>query len=384
MKEVVIYVHSTSLWSYFVEPLYNFISKEFNITILNLDKKTKCKSNYNKSYNIIDISDYSIKQIQKFLTNINPIAVILLNYISIYELLIQRIAKNLGIKTIYLEHGIFSKTKITSQFKKMFISFKFVAQKNIFFLGKYVSFIYNNKYKFKEFAILINCVLKKNYIQTPFDKAIFFSEYGYIITNPFFLYNPEDVVFCGYPFTLTNSEYQEYLELRENKEEIQDNKAIYIHQPFILDNLVSCGYEQEKELILSFAEKVNKKGFSFEILLHPRESLERYKKLFAENKITIKQNINGKEFANYSLVIGHYSTALFYPVFFNIPISIEDYFKNEFSKNSVFATLNYNKFSNRNDLLEHYNDFRNKTIGVNNCSFENIAKILSDILNSLK
>ena len=76
MKNIVFYVHRTGLLGYFVEPICSYLSNEYNITILHLDKKNNYHSNDFNLFNKIDISDYSITDIRELLKRLSPVAVI--------------------------------------------------------------------------------------------------------------------------------------------------------------------------------------------------------------------------------------------------------------------------------------------------------------------
>ena len=143
MKTIVFYVHRTGLLSYFINPICEFLSKDYRIVILHVDKKNGYSYAPKESelYRLYDLSDMNVKGIMKLLGEINPSAVILLGFISIYELLVLRICKHLGLKTIYLEHGIYSKETSTLPFSKLINKFGSTVRKNVFFLKRYIEFI---------------------------------------------------------------------------------------------------------------------------------------------------------------------------------------------------------------------------------------------------
>ena len=90
------------------------------------------------------------------------------------------------------------------------------------------------------------------------------------------------------------------------------------------------------------------------------------------------------EFKNYSLVLGHYSTALLYPIFFKIPVMLVDYPGVCVIRDSVFYPINCTfPIENVNELTSKYQDFCAEYIGTGSCSFENIARKLCETIYKL-
>lgn len=109
---------------------------------------------------------------------------------------------------------------------------------------------------------------------------------------------------------------------------MQNNKEgiIYVHQPLIADGVASISYEDEKNFILELSNVLSPKYGKFTLLLHPRSNLDEYKSRFKDSDIKIIQSPgNYKIFIDKKLVIGHYSTALLYGLYFNIPTILIDY-----------------------------------------------------------
>jgi hypothetical protein len=112
-------------------------------------------------------------------------------------------------------------------------------------------------------------------------------------------------------------------------------------------------------------------------LLHPRENIEFYRELYNGTDISVLQNIEKIDYAKYKLAIGHYSTALIYPIFFKIPLWILDYENINSQTTSVFRELNtYHDI----DLI-NYEEFIKLFIGTENCSFENVANTIELAIN---
>lgn len=376
MRNIIFYVHRTGLLGYFVNPICSFLKEKYQITILHLDKRNGYTSQGDESYNMIDLSDYSIENIQKKIKEINPQAIIFLGFISIYELLMLRIATNLHFKTIYLEHGIYSKDTSSLPLNKIINNFGVTLKKNLFFLSQYQKFISTSSNPKFEKLVFRECILKKDYKNSKFSKSLFFSDYGYKQIDKLFHFDIKNIDFVCYPLTYSNKEFDE-LKMLSKIPLSENRKAILIHQPFILDGLVNWSYEDEKKYFLGIAEKVKRFGYNLTLLIHPRENIERYRNIYKNDNVEIKQNINKTDYKEYSLVIGHYSTALLYPIFLHIPILIIDYGKKIKSESSTFYPLSVDlPISNFPKMNQSYDKFCEEYIGKSKCSFENVASIL--------
>ena len=155
------------------------------------------------------------------------------------------------------------------------------------------------------------------------------------------------------------------------------NGRTVIHQPFILDGLTSWGYEAERDYIAKVAMGIKKYGYKLTLLIHPREDVERYRKLYETSDIIIKQNINKKDYKEYSLAIGYYSTALLYPVFLHIPLLIIDYGEKVKATDSPFYPLTCSlTLENFAELMQKYDTYIREYIGTSECSFEHMAYVL--------
>ena len=105
-----------------------------------------------------------------------------------------------------------------------------------------------------------------------------------------------------------------------------NGEVLYVHQPFILDGYATISYEEEKKIFLDLEKQLLKKYKRLIVLLHPRENLSTYIKRFADTQIDIIQLPNNYScFTDKSLIIGHYSTALLYALYFEKPTIILNY-----------------------------------------------------------
>ena len=228
MKNIVFYVHRTGLLSYYVNPICSFLKEKYDITVFHLDKRNGFSSHGNGDYKTIDLSDYSIEKIQQTLKKLEPKAVILLGFVSIYELLMLRICTDLGLKTIYLEHGIYSKETSSLPLNKIVNKFWTAMTKNLFFLWQYRNFIKLSSNPKQEKRLFKQCVLKKDYSESQFSKALFFSDYGFKQINKLFQYDESHIDFICYPLAYDNEGFIE-LDNLAHKPLAENKQAILIH-----------------------------------------------------------------------------------------------------------------------------------------------------------
>lgn len=383
MENIVFYVHRTGLLSYFLNPICSFLCQKYKIYIFHIDKRNgySYASGSTHFFETIDISDKSINEINSILCELKPKAFVSLGFISIFELLMLRIAKQNGIKTIYLEHGLYSKETASLPFGKLIHNFFQTARKNLFFLRRYYQFAKSSGVFKYEMSVFWRCFRKKEYYLSKFDKAMFFAEYGREQIGKLFHYEDYEVEYINYPIAKTDVEFNVYSEIR-NRPLTKEKKATYIHQPFILDGLAKWSYEEERNYLVKIANLLKEYGYSFSIQLHPRSDFSTYKRLFSETGIELQQGMERSDFKKYSLVVGHYSTALLYPIFFNIPVMLIDYPNVCSVDDSVFAPISCSlPIEEFCSLKDKYVEFCRKYIGSGICSFENIARKLTNTID---
>ncbi len=384
MENIVFYIHRTGLLSYYINPICEYLSKNYRIIVLHLDKCNGYHYAPEKSslYDTIDLSGKSAKSIECLLKELKPKALVNLGFISIYELLMLRICKTLGIKTIFLEHGLYSKETSSLPFRKMIHNFGPTVKKNLNFLSLYLQFIIMSKNSKYELSVFWRCFRKKEYYVSKFDRALFFADYGYQKISDFFHYKNNEVDFICYPLANTNREFSHYEEIAKLPHN-NDGKATFIHQPFILDGLANWSYDDEKTYVLELANRLKQYGYELSVQLHPREDIDRYKKLYQGTGVDIIYGMNRVDFKKYSLVVGCYSTALLYPIFFKIPVIIVDYPDVFEAKGSLFYPVSCSlPIKEEEILVSQYDEFCNEYLGTGNCSFENIALKIEETLQT--
>lgn len=313
-----------------IHPLRPFLEGEIYVFHINsLDKEDLICP---EGVHLIDIGLLSTFGILRKLKEIRPDAYISLGFRSLIELMLVRLCRKVGIKSVYLEHGLYTVDTARLNTSNLKRNTGYVVKKYQNFVIKYVQYLFLCRCSFRELRAFHEGFVKKNYINSKFDKALFFGQYGFAETNKLFHYPNHDVVFCGYPLFQSNKERDEVSETIVKK---KDNAAsvIYVHQPFILNHQTSISYAEEVCFIRTIWNKIRTEFYAFQVLLHPRENIERYVDLFSGTDIEVIQKPNDyRVFLGANLVIGHYSTALLYSLYFNIETVIMDYPKAKIDK----------------------------------------------------
>jgi hypothetical protein len=310
---------------------------------------------------------------------LNPYSIIFLNYRSLYNYIILKIADYLRIKKIFLQHGVFD-DEIPKLYSKLFY-------RSLIKYFKYlIIFIQLKKYTKNSLIIQILIFfdltfkrsLKKYY---KFDDAIVYSKnhVHFILKN--FIVDKNSVKLSG--FQLVNSR-SDYLKFDKPSSHV-NNIVLYIHQKNrgITD-------KNEVDMIIKFSETVRKLNLIFAMKLHPSVDYENYRKLIDSNSILcISDESFFQSLKNCVAVISVNSTALYLPIVLGKPIILVNIFPNIVSFcgfDEVGILLNNfidleEYLLNKKFLLSkihRYSGFREKQIGYNN-SFEDLAEIILKI-----
>lgn len=326
----------------------------------------------------IDISCLTYQEIKQILDDFSPEICILFNFRGVIDQFFIRICKQNQIQSIFLEHGILSKDVLT---------FKEIKTKNLSLRVKrvtrqfrqYLSLIIHSPEAVNEFKLFIKVLLKNKFSLNPFDKYLLYGDrcFNYL-ANVYNLKKGMNAYLVGYP--LFDSDLQKQKALNHLKE-MNKEGVLYVHQPFILDNYTQISYEQEKIFITKLAENLTTHYGKFTLLLHPRESLIRYQQLYTNTNINIMQSPNDyRLFASSSLVLGHYSTALLFSLYFDIPTFIIDYpsllMPNIFT--DVFPHVDMESL-NKNTIISNMSPNKEYLLGKGN-TFENISRKILQLL----
>ena len=385
MHKILFYIHRPGLINSFVDPLYYNLNKKAKIFIFHIASLfgEKLKG---ENYDCIDIGKKNYKDIIAYVRRINPTTIVIPGFVSINELFILRIGKQLGIKVIYMEHGVLSKQTTSYPIVKIVTSFYAVANNNSKFLNNYFQYILCSKNKLSEARILISSILKRNYSRTKFDHAMFYSKYSYMIINKLFNYNDNQISISGTPLFISNSDEDI---ARKISTKNNQKTALYIHQPFILDGISKIDYAMEKQYILTLKKILDKYKIRLNMLLHPRESISLYESLYSCTNIAISYyNNNYALIKNCKYIFGHYSTLLMMALYFKKYIFIIPYPKLKFGAEMY---LNYSVNIENIDELKDFDIFssdlmkvnqNSKELFTNRSTFESVANTLLDVINN--
>jgi len=389
MPNLVIYIHKISLLKTFVNPLVINLERIYKIHVFHINSLYD-KTNIKTNYHCYDIGKKTLSDIQELIREIDPVWVMSLGFVSLNELLLVRICKQLNIKILYVEHGLISQDTIF--YNKISFKPKFINQaliRNLHFLNNYFSFVIKSNSSLQELKVLYGAKIKHNFDGFKFTKAIFFSKESFTIINSLFKYNKGEYIINGFPI-VQNSKDLNLIKLGMGPNGSEGKYVLYIHQPFIFDGLVPINYDEEKEYLLQLAEMVKLYECELIILIHPREDTENYRTRFQGTPIKISDGVNKVDLiAKSKFVLGHYSSLLILASFLGKQIVEVPYPK----LNRNFRTLIQGEVT-----LKSINELRSKEFSelvLTKCknesgnrnqleisSFEELAKNIIDIINN--
>lgn len=320
----------------------------------------------------IDITGFSYRRISSVIDNYNPSLCVFFNFKGIIEQLLLRICKEKHIKTLYLEHGIITNDAIT--FKKLKSTHLYRRLKRVLIqFYQYFSFIVHSQHPLQEAHLMYEVMLHNKFSLSTFDYYFVFGHRCMkFISEMFPLEENKNAFIVGYPL-FESSKQRNEATIKENQKKLG---VLYVHQPFIRDQYTNISYEEERAYLMKWSKRLLPEFGTFTILLHPRENLRFYNALYDKTNIKVIQSPNNYlVFKQSRLVLGHYSTALLYPLYFNIPTYIIEYpqviippiFENVFPFLALGESFE----------LEDTHEYPNKTylIGTHN-TFENIARMI--------
>lgn len=354
-------------WINKLTPFFNGI----DIYVLHISKLHGVQPDIKRGYKAIDISYYSYRNLEKLFREISPDLFIFLSFRSLLEYTVNRLCVKLNIRKVYLEHGLFSTD--TLRFRKN--KFKKEAGRTIKRQSAYwylqIGLIIHSKHPLSEIRLANSVYRKNNFREAPYDHYYLFSKRSYECYRKIFDLNKKNTTYIGYPIFNNEAEKQCADVQKFGK------GVLYVHQPLISDGIAKISFNEEKAYLQAIAQNVKEKYGDFTILLHPRANIREYKELYKDTGIEIVQSPNNYRcFADKSLIIGHYSTALLYGLYFNKPTIVVDYptveISNMFKELFVYcedvkslAVLNVSGDKKRKDYI----------VGEHN-TFEYIAKSL--------
>jgi len=389
VRSIVFFVRHVSHLANQVDPYLKFIVEhDFKLIVLHtssLIKKSGSAVNLSgKGYALVDISYFSYRKIDRLLSDIDPIGIIFYNFISLFDVLMNRVSAKKNIHTLYIEHGILNETHSV---KYSVGSLRESINRYFVISLKYLDFLVNDLASLNyEVKVLVDVFLKKKYEKIKCRSAVFYSEADFLKANKIFNYPSERVLFSGYPIFNTKAESEIVV---SNKDE---GYVLFIHQPVIMAKLTEIDYVEEFKFIKKHAEIVGSFGFNLVVQIHPRESISFYQEGLSYDNITVVQE---KDMANLvskcSFVIGLYSTALFYALYLNKAIIITKYPKFRYDYSFYFKEVGVvlDDIEDLRKELEHklytrkiveYDKYKQRYLGTNN-SFEERFEVISRVLD---
>lgn len=318
MNIVLLLYHPSELtnWVAKLAPYLN----DHRVSALHIAKLHKVVPADVKGVNLYDVSDYSYQKAEKLTKSLSPDVFVFLSFRSILELTYHRICTNLGIKKIYVEHGMFSGDTLKFRTNKLKQEFFTMFRRQTSFLFTHAGWLLRCGNIIPEIKLFYNVYRKGRFDLVPYDHYYIFSRRSYDNYSKLFpMDENKNVTYVGYP--IFNDESQ------KNMADVKQGGGIlYVHQPLISDGLAHISFEEEKQWLVKLAERLNPKYGTFTILLHPRGDLDAYKERFKDTLIdVVKSPNNFRLFADKDLIVGHYSTALLYGLYFGKPTLVLDY-----------------------------------------------------------
>ena len=319
MKKIVFILYHPSGLSNWIVKLMPYMS-DTEISVFHIAKLHSVKAKTINGVNLYDISGLSYTGLLSIIDGINPDLMVFLSFRSLLELVLQRICVSRGIRQLYVEHGLFSNDTLKFRTSKLKSGDCVAIKRQLHFLNLSLSCIAHSKNFFKELSLFYNIYLKKKFYLSPHNHYFLFSERSRNMMGA--VYNFKDnVEYVGYPIFMDEAQKD------EAKGAVRDaGGVLYVHQPLISDGIAKITFEDEKAFIVKMAAKLEVKYGKLTILLHPRSELKEYIERFSDVGIDVVQSPNNfMLFVDKSLIVGHYSTALLYGLYFDKPTLVLDY-----------------------------------------------------------
>lgn len=317
--KIVFVTYNLAFISNWIERLQPFM-QDYQFIVLHIAKLQSSSPKIIDNASYYDITDLSYVKLNALMRTISPHLCIFFNFRSLLELLLQRVCIQNGIKQVYLEHGFISQN--TTHFKTQKVKKTLIVslKRQFNFWCKYCGNVFHSKTPIKEMKVAIDVFFRGNFSTCPFDYYFIYSQREFDRLSRIYML-AHNYSYIGYPIFLDEKQKE------ISKVGFEISRAVlYVHQPFILDGFASISYDEEKQYILSLSKNVSKKYGRLVVLLHPRENLESYKERYKDTDVEIVSSPNNYLcFADKSLIIGHYSTALLYALYLGKPTVIIEY-----------------------------------------------------------
>ena len=402
MLKVGFSIKSLDQYSAHVRPfLTNNVFSEKQVVIFHLNTlfHSNC-SDISENIKLIDLTKTLF--IKHLLKKINVDAIIFFSPGQIFDIFFVQACNELNIKTIYFQHGIsldFSKfsPKILDRNRSLRRVFNSLT-KFIYIYGYVILNLPTFKQKYKLISSIIirskhvfftrsnpnnpKYGLKNNHCEFGFVYGELDKKY-LIKTNN---YNANNVFINSYPF----------LEPGQEKVFVQNKKKIilYISSGLLASHIINSSKAKEKKFYIKLVNEIISAGFKMAIKLHPLEDLhifEEYLKEFPEVDIFLNKNLADLTIMS-DLIIGDYSTALFYAIKYLKPIILlqSDHFEKypfDFSDYHIGKKCFLRELSivlKKKDIFNvnkrNYFEFQKNYLSLSEkTSYENFSEILSPL-----
>lgn len=386
-KYIIVFSLNAENKLYNIEPILPFLEKKnYKIILIHAYSLVYKKSEKDLGNNIelLDLNKLGVKKIIERLSSVSCVASVHIGYKSLFDIMCLNISHRLNLRSIYLEHGFF----LPETGDKYIFSLNYSVKKYLHLTARYMEYIRLFRLSFfKEFSVILHIFYKRDFSLVKHNYALLYTEAGKDALNTLFKYADDSVFYSGYPMVVYNKEIEQIGQTHDS-----DNIALYIHQPLVKDRIITCSYSEEKEMLESLAARMEKQGLKLMVKLHPRESQAEYKERFKNSNVTFIEGSLLKLVMKSKIVIGQYSTALFYAVKCQMPIIIVPYGNLNEQYYKIFEKISYlmpndnllQKITSgecQKDIEKRYLEFEKKYIGYQN-SFENQADTLINIIEN--
>lgn len=321
MQNLVVILYHVGALSNWILRLLPYM-KDTNIHIVHFSKLQKQKMPAVDNVNFYDISYFSYSSILLLIKKINPDKVLFFTFRSVLDFAMYKLCVKLGIKTIYLEHGLFSTDSIRFRFNLARKSPWEAAMRQFMHIYKYLGYAVNSDRIFDELKDFYDFYRHGKIGLIRFNHYYLYSQRSIDCYSEIFDNVLDNCTIVGYPIFSDVNAKMDALSFRNT----QNEGIIYVHQPLIYDGVASISYEEEKLYLVNLAKVLSPVYGAFTLLLHPRDNLNDYLKMFENEDVIVVQSPNDfKVFINKKIVIGHYSTALLYGLYFKKLTVVIDY-----------------------------------------------------------
>lgn len=342
MDNTIIILYHISGLSNWINKLNPYLKKT-NLHVFHFSKLQDVEYPETKDYMSYDISYYSYGKLKRLVLSIAPTKCLFLTFRSVLDFTMFKLCMELKIKTLLLEHGLMSNDTLRYRNNMIRKSPITSVKRQIWHIYKYLGYAFSSRFCMKSLRELYLFYLKGRFDFYKFDKFLLYSQHSIDAYKQVLLDVPNNSVIVGYPI-FADSTQREEATIYVNS--VKKDGMIYIHQPLIADGVATITYQEEKKYILGIVASLSQKYGKLTLLLHPRADTKLYEDLYRDSDVdVIKSPNNYKVFVDKKLVIGHYSTALLYGLYFDIPTILIDYptLKGNELFQSLFPSFKYPK-----------------------------------------